>query len=167
MGKEAGPGDRGVRGDTEEVLRAAKLLPGGQEDQEWREQHRRDRDRDPGGNNTHVKVSFEDVIAEPVATQSFDGIWICSHASFEVSKFLLYKVLTLFLAIPLAFIIGILFAVTSYVHIWFLMPIVKTFMMILPPIKIIWKSIMDMFVSPLFESKGRCFSAFNIRFSEI
>lgn len=163
MGKEAGPGERGVQYETGDLLRSAKLLPGGgEEEPEQREQHR----RDPGGLNTHTKVSFEDVIAEPVGTQSFDGIWICSHASFEVGKFLLYKVLTLFLAIPLAFIIGILFAVTSYVHIWFLMPIVKTFMMILPPIKIIWKSIMDMFVSPLFESKGRCLSAFNIRISE-
>ncbi|XP_051886703.1 caveolin-2 [Pristis pectinata] len=163
MGKQTGPAERGVQFENDEFLKSTKLLGGGEEEQpEQREHHR----RDPGGINTHIKVSFEDVIAEPVATQSFDGIWICSHASFEISKFVLYKVLTLFLAIPLAFIIGILFAVISYVHIWFLMPIVKTFMMILPSIKVIWKSIMDTFVSPLCESMGRCFSAFNFRITQ-
>ncbi|XP_072123702.1 caveolin-2 isoform X1 [Mobula birostris] len=162
MGKETGPAERGVQFESDEFLKSTKLLDGREEERpEEREHHR----RDPGGINTHIKVSFEDVIAEPVATQSFDGIWICSHASFEISKFVLYKVLTLFLAIPLAFIIGILFAIISYIHIWFLMPIVKTFMMILPSIQTIWKGAVDTFVSPLFESMGRCLSAFNIRFA--
>ncbi|XP_072123703.1 caveolin-2 isoform X2 [Mobula birostris] len=116
MGKETGPAERGVQFESDEFLKSTKLLDGREEERpEEREHHR----RDPGGINTHIKVSFEDVIAEPVATQSFDGIWICSHASFEISKFVLYKVLTLFLAIPLAFIIGILFAIISYIHICF------------------------------------------------
>ncbi|XP_069759976.1 caveolin-2 [Narcine bancroftii] len=164
MGKETSPGERGVNFENDEFLKSTKLLPREEEEEapEEREHHR----RDPRGINDHIKVSFEDVIAEPAETHSFDGIWICSHAMFEVSKFVLYKVLTLFLAIPLAFIIGILFAVISYVHIWLLMPIVKTFMIFLPSCKIIWKITMDTFISPLFESMGRCFLSFNFHITQ-
>ncbi|XP_061496033.1 caveolin-2 isoform X2 [Rhineura floridana] len=74
-------------------------------------------DRDPHGINTHLQLGFEDVIAEPASTHSFDRVWICSHALFEISKYLIYKLLTLFLAIPLALVAGILFAVLSCLHI--------------------------------------------------
>ncbi|XP_078076007.1 caveolin-2-like [Mustelus asterias] len=160
MGKETGPMESGVKFEDDEFLKSTRLLPRREETLPEEKERRK---RDPNGINTHVKVSFEDVIAEPAATQTFDGVWICSHVSFEFSKFVLYKVLTLFLAIPLAFAIGIFFAIISYIHIWFLMPIVKTFMMILPSFRIIWKTIMDMFISPLCQSMGRCFSAVNFR----
>ncbi|XP_067907337.1 caveolin-2 [Heterodontus francisci] len=164
MGKETGTMERGVEFEDDEFLKSTKFLPRQEERLPEEKEHHK---RDPRGMNTHIRVSFEDVIAEPAATQTFDGIWICSHASFEISKFVLYKVLTLILAIPLAFIFGIFFAVISYVHIWFLMPIVKTFMMTLPSVKTIWKSIMDMFISPLYQSMGRCFSAVNFRFTRV
>ncbi|KAF7246466.1 Caveolin-2 [Varanus komodoensis] len=75
-------------------------------------------DRDPNGINSHLKLGFEDVIAEPPSTHSFDRVWICSNALFELSKYLMYKLLTLFLAVPLALVAGILFAVLSCLHIW-------------------------------------------------
>ncbi|KAK4831158.1 hypothetical protein QYF61_015628 [Mycteria americana] len=62
-------------------------------------------------------LGFEDVIAEPELTHSFDKVWICSHALFELSKYLIYKLLTLVLAIPLALVVGIVFAVLSCLHI--------------------------------------------------
>ncbi|XP_054582090.1 caveolin-2 isoform X2 [Eptesicus fuscus] len=77
-----------------------------------------DPDRDPNQLNSHLKVDFQDVIAEPESTHSFDKVWICSHALFEVSKYVIYKFLTVFLAIPLAFAAGILFATLSCLHIW-------------------------------------------------
>ncbi|XP_078424172.1 caveolin-2-like [Cetorhinus maximus] len=162
MGKETGTMESGVKFEDEEFLKSSRLLSHREETPPEETEHHK---RDPHGINTHVKVSFEDVLAEPAGTQSFDGIWICSHVSFEFSKFLLYKVFTLILAIPLAFIIGILFAVLSYIHIWFLMPIVKSFLMMLPSVKIIWKTIMDNFISPLCQSIGHCCSAVNFRFT--
>ncbi|GCB60410.1 hypothetical protein scyTo_0012736 [Scyliorhinus torazame] len=120
-----------------------------------------------GGREGRKEVPFEDVIAEPAGTQSLDSTWICSHVSFEFFKFVLYKVLTLVLAIPLAFVIGILFAIITYIHIWFLMPIVKTFMMMQPTFSIIWKTLMDVFISPLYQSVGLRFSAANIRFARV
>lgn len=65
-----------------------------------------------------LQLGFEDLIAEPENTHSFDKVWICSHALFEVSKYVIYKFLTVFLAMPLAFVTGILFATLSCLHIW-------------------------------------------------
>ncbi|OXB56997.1 hypothetical protein ASZ78_017029 [Callipepla squamata] len=75
-------------------------------------------ERDPRGMNAHLQLGFEDVIAEPELTHSFDKVWICSHALFELSKYVLYKLLSLLLAVPLALLLGIVFAVLSCLHIW-------------------------------------------------
>uniref|UniRef100_A0A8C9PYC6 Caveolin n=1 Tax=Spermophilus dauricus TaxID=99837 RepID=A0A8C9PYC6_SPEDA len=110
--------------------------------------------------------SFEDVIAEPVTTHSFDKVWICSHALFEISKYVIYKFLTVFLAIPLAFAAGILFATLSCLHIWIIMPFVKTCLMVLPSVQTIWKSVTDVIIAPLYTSIGRCFSSVNLQLSK-
>ncbi|KAJ0069905.1 hypothetical protein NL108_016108, partial [Boleophthalmus pectinirostris] len=62
-------------------------------------------------------VVFEDVIAEPSSTHSFDRVWIWSHAGFELVKFVFYRLLTTLLAVPLAFVLGLLFAILSLIHI--------------------------------------------------
>ncbi|KAM5172739.1 caveolin-2 [Mantella aurantiaca] len=121
------------------------------------------RDRDPHNLNGHLKLGFEDVIAEPETTHSFDKVWICSTALYEISKYLIYKVLTLLLAIPLAFVIGLLFATLSCLHIWFVMPFVRTCLMVLPSVQAIWKGLTDSFIAPLFASMGRCFSSVSVR----
>uniref|UniRef100_A0A8C5MDD2 Caveolin n=1 Tax=Leptobrachium leishanense TaxID=445787 RepID=A0A8C5MDD2_9ANUR len=118
--------------------------------------------RDPQNLNGQLKVNFEDVIAEPETTHSFDKVWICSTAIFEISKYVVYKVLTLLLAIPLVFILGILFAIGSCLHIWIIMPIVKTFLMLLPSVRAIWKGVMDSLVAPLYASMGLCFSSVKV-----
>lgn len=119
--------------------------------------------RDPKGLNTHLKLGFEDVIAEPASTHSFDRVWICSHALFELSRYLIYKLLTLFLAIPLAFVAGILFAVLSCLHIWVVVPFIKSCLMTLPSVQAVWKSVTDVLVAPVMHSFGRCFASVNIR----
>lgn len=64
------------------------------------------------------QVGFEDVIAEPVSAHSFDRVWIGSHAAFELVKFLFYRLLSTLLAVPLAFVLGLLFGLLSCIHIW-------------------------------------------------
>ncbi|XP_036376395.1 caveolin-2-like [Megalops cyprinoides] len=120
-------------------------------------------DRDPHDINGQLKVGFEDVIAEPSTTHSFDKVWIGSHAVFELAKFVFYRLLTTLLAVPMSFVAGIVFAVLSCVHIWVVMPVVQTCMVALPSIQTIWRSLMDTFVAPLFLSAGRCLSAVNVK----
>uniref|UniRef100_A0A8D0C9T8 Caveolin n=1 Tax=Salvator merianae TaxID=96440 RepID=A0A8D0C9T8_SALMN len=123
-------------------------------------------DRDPHGLNSHLKLGFEDVIAEPASSHSFDRVWICSHALFEVSKYLVYKLLTLLLAVPLALVAGILFAVLSCLHIWIVMPFIKSCLMVLPPVQAVWKSVTTLFIEPVCRGIGRCFTAINIRIDQ-
>lgn len=118
-------------------------------------------DRDPRYISAHLKVDFEDVIAEPSSVHSLDSVWIGSHALFELMKFAFYRVLTTLLAIPMAFVAGLVFATLSCIHIWVVMPLVQSCMMTLPSIQVIWSSLMDMFVRPLFHSFGRCLSSIN------
>uniref|UniRef100_A0A8I3NF78 Caveolin n=2 Tax=Canis lupus familiaris TaxID=9615 RepID=A0A8I3NF78_CANLF len=120
-------------------------------------------DRDPRRLNSHLQVGFEDVIAEPVSTHSFDKVWICSHALFEVSKYVIYKFLTLLLAMPMAFAAGVLFATLSCLHIWIIMPFVKTCLMVLPSVQTIWKSVTDAVIAPLCSSVGRSFSSVSLQ----
>uniref|UniRef100_V9LEK0 Caveolin n=1 Tax=Callorhinchus milii TaxID=7868 RepID=V9LEK0_CALMI len=154
--------DRGFRTADEELCNSIESLPN-QQERAPKEQL----SRDPRGQSTRVQVSFEDVIAEPASTRSFDTVWICSYALFELSKLAVYKLCTLLLAIPFSFIIGIFFAVLSFVHIWLCMPMIKTFMMILPSLEIIWRSMMDMFISPLCQSIGRCCSATRFQLTQL
>ncbi|CAD7694343.1 unnamed protein product [Nyctereutes procyonoides] len=112
-----------------------------------------------------LQVGFEDVIAEPVSTHSFDKVWICSHALFEVSKYVIYKFLTLLLAMPMAFAAGVLFATLSCLHIWIIMPFVKTCLMVLPLVQTIWKSVTDAVIAPLCSSVGRSFSSVSLQVS--
>nr|XP_006122700.1 caveolin-2 [Pelodiscus sinensis] len=122
--------------------------------------------RDPNNGILSTELGFEDVIAEPASSHSFDKVWICSHALFELSRYVLYKLLTLFLAIPLALVAGIVFAVLSCLHIWIVMPFVKTCLMVLPSVQTVWKSMTDVLIAPVFQSLGRCFATANIRLDQ-
>ncbi|XP_075996114.1 caveolin-2 [Genypterus blacodes] len=123
-------------------------------------------DRDPGDINAHLKVGFEDVIAEPVSTHSFDRVWIGSHAVFELVKFVFYRLLSTLLAVPLAFILGLLFAVISCVHIWLVMPLIQSFLMVLPSLRVVWRSVTDMFLTPLCQSAGKSLSSVHVETTE-
>ncbi|KAF3706141.1 Caveolin-2 [Channa argus] len=119
-------------------------------------------DRDPGDINAHLKIGFEDVIAEPSSSHSFDKVWIGSHAAFELVKFIFYRLLTALLAVPMAFILGLLFGLLSCIHIWLVMPVIQSFMMLLPSFQIVWRSLTDMFISPLFHSMGKSLASIQV-----
>ncbi|XP_035653920.1 caveolin-2-like [Oncorhynchus keta] len=124
-------------------------------------------DRDPNDINAHLKVGFDDVIAEPSSSHSFDRVWIGSHAVFELFKYVFYRILTSILAVPMAFIIGIVFGVLSCIHIWVLMPVVRSCLMALPSVQVVWSSLTDIFVTPLFHSMGRCLSSVHVKAMDI
>ncbi|XP_035257310.1 caveolin-2-like [Anguilla anguilla] len=123
-------------------------------------------DRDPQDTNGNLKVSFEDVVGEPGTAHSFDKVWIGSHAVFELVKYVLYRLLTTVLAIPLSFVAGVAFAVLSCVHIWVAMPAIRSLLMVLPPLRTVWQSLTDRFIAPLFHSAGACLSAVDAKVLE-
>ncbi|XP_034540655.1 caveolin-2 [Notolabrus celidotus] len=123
-------------------------------------------DRDPNDINAHLKVGFDDVIAEPMSSHSFDKVWIGSHAVFELVKFIFYRLLSTLLAVPMAFILGVVFGVLSCIHIWVVMPLIQCFLMLLPSVRVVWRSLTDMFLTPLFHSMGKIMSSVQVNTSE-
>ncbi|KAL4659475.1 caveolin-2-like [Arapaima gigas] len=120
-------------------------------------------DRDPHDINAHLQVTFEDVIAEPGAVHSFDRVWVGSSAGFELAKYLLYRVLSALLAVPLSFAAGLLFALLSCLHIWVLTPAVKSCLVVLPSLQKVWNTLLDTFVAPLLQSAAKCTSAIDVK----
>ncbi|XP_029006905.1 caveolin-2-like [Betta splendens] len=79
-------------------------------------------DRDPTGINQSLKVTFEDVIAEPPSVRSLDPVWLWSRALFEASRLWCYRLVGVLLAVSLWLAAGLLFAALSCLHIWLLTP---------------------------------------------
>lgn len=108
-----------------------------------------------------VQLDFEDVIAEPAGTYSFDGVWKASFTTFTVTKYWFYRLLTALLGIPLALIWGLFFGILSFVHIWAVVPCVKSYLIEIHCISQIYSIWVHTFCDPLFEAMGKCFS--NVR----
>ncbi|KAM6947107.1 caveolin-2-like [Lycodopsis pacificus] len=112
-------------------------------------------DRDPKRVNKSLKVTFEDVIAEPPSVRSFDKVWLWSHVLFEVSRLWIYRFISLLLAVPVSLAAGILFAVLSFLHIWLIMPCVQLLLINMHWVQTVWGSILNILISPLFISIGK------------
>ncbi|KAK2874051.1 hypothetical protein Q8A67_021204 [Cirrhinus molitorella] len=122
-------------------------------------------ERDPRQINECLKVSFEDVIAEPVSVRSGDRVWIWSHALFEVSRVWFYRIFTVLLAVPVSLLAGVLFAVLSFVHIWFFTPCVQVVLINTGWLQTLWSSVLDIIILPLFQSVAKCCSGISVVFT--
>lgn len=107
-------------------------------------------------------MDFEDVIAEPAGTYSFDGVWKASFTTFTVTKYWCYRLLTALVGIPLALIWGIFFAILSFVHIWAVVPCVKSYLIEIQCISRVYSIFVHTFCDPLFEAMGKCLSSIRV-----
>ncbi|KAK1801725.1 hypothetical protein P4O66_022359, partial [Electrophorus voltai] len=73
--------------------------------------------RDPFGVNSHLKVDFSDVLAEPASTHSYDRVWVYSGIGFEAVRIWSYRCLTTLCAVPVSCLSGCLFALLAFLHI--------------------------------------------------
>ncbi|XP_029990848.1 caveolin-2-like [Sphaeramia orbicularis] len=119
-------------------------------------------DRDPKRVNQCLKVTFEDVIAEPSSVRSFDKVWLWSHALFEVSRLWCYRLISLLLAVPVSLAAGLLFAVVSCLHIWLIMPCVQLLFINMHWVRTVWGGFLHILISPLSASIGKCCSGISI-----
>ncbi|MED6234163.1 hypothetical protein ATANTOWER_023446 [Ataeniobius toweri] len=49
---------------------------------------------------------------------------------------------------------------------WLVMPMIQSFMMLLPSAQKIWRSLMDILITPLFHSLGKCLSSIQVQMTE-
>ncbi|KAM8756609.1 caveolin-2 [Acanthopagrus schlegelii] len=122
--------------------------------------------RDPRGINDCLKVTFEDVIAEPPPVRSGDRVWIWSHALFEVSRVWIYRIVTVLLAVPVSIISGVLFAIFSCFHIWMVGPCVQCLSIGTRWLQNLWNIVLDVIVRPVFLSAGKCCGGFSIHLAK-
>ncbi|KAM9799530.1 caveolin-2 [Syngnathus typhle] len=122
--------------------------------------------RDPRGINDCLKVTFEDVIAEPMSVRSGDRVWLWSHALFEVSRIWVYRIISVLLAIPMSILSGILFAILSCIHIWMISPCIKSILIGTRWLQNLWSVVLDIIVRPLLTSAGRCCSGFSVHLAK-
>ncbi|XP_054407835.1 caveolin-3 isoform X2 [Pongo abelii] len=108
------------------------------------------------------QVDFEDVIAEPVGTYSFDGVWKVSYTTFTVSKYWCYRLLSTLLGIPLALFWGFLFACISFCHIWAVVPCIKSYLIEIQCISHIYSLCIRTFCNPLFAALGQVCSSIKV-----
>ncbi|XP_063072462.1 hydroxysteroid dehydrogenase-like protein 2 [Engraulis encrasicolus] len=120
-------------------------------------------ERDPRQMNECLKLSFEDVIAEPESVRSGDRIWIWSNALFELARIWFYRIVTVLLAVPVSMVTGMLFGILSCLHIWFLTPCVKITLLNTPWLETLWSSVLDVFVLPLQRSAANCYGQIGVR----
>ncbi|XP_020379208.2 caveolin-2-like [Rhincodon typus] len=114
-------------------------------------------DRDPTGMNQHLKVDFPEVIAESSIAPRSDRVWAWSHVGFEVCKLWSYRIISLLCAIPASTLTGCLFSFVTCLHIWCLLPCVRVCLLCRPTCQKVCHSLMDIIVSPVCTSVGRCF----------
>ncbi|KAK2862022.1 hypothetical protein Q5P01_001555 [Channa striata] len=122
--------------------------------------------RDPRGINDCLKVTFEDVIAEPVSVRSGDRVWIWSNALFEVSRVWLYRIVTVFLAIPMAVVSGFLFAILSCLHIWMVVPCIQCIFIGTRWLQSLWRIVLGVIIHPFFTSAGKCCGGFSFHLAK-
>ncbi|KAL6112022.1 uncharacterized protein ACO6RY_08871 [Pungitius sinensis] len=118
--------------------------------------------RDPRGTNDCLKVTFEDVIAEPVSVRSGDRVWFWSNALFEVSRVWVYRVVTVLLAIPISITSGLLFAILSCLHIWMVGPCSRCALIGARWLQSLWSVVLGIVVRPFYTSAGRCCGGFSV-----
>ncbi|XP_073732316.1 caveolin-2 [Misgurnus anguillicaudatus] len=123
-------------------------------------------ERDPKQMNECLKVSFEDVIAEPLSVRSGDRVWIWSHALFEASRVWFYRIITTLLAVPVSIIAGVLFAVLAFIHIWFLTPCVQVVLINTGWLQTLWSGVLDIFILPLCQSIAKCCRGISVRLTQ-
>lgn len=122
-------------------------------------------DRDEKNINKHAELMFEDIMAEPDGTHSFDFVFSSSFLTFTMCRYWIYRALTAILAIPLALLWAIVFALLGIVNNWLVMPTLRVFGVFFTWIQLFTRMIVHNVFDPLFESIGKVF--YNVRYNYV
>ncbi|XP_076451372.1 caveolin-1-like [Babylonia areolata] len=114
--------------------------------------------RDPNNLNDHLRVSFEDVLAEPDGAHSVDCVWRNSFKCFECGKGFCYKALTLICGLPLALWWGCEFACITFSHVWHVTPCLRVLMINCGCAQKVFGTFMNCCLAPVCEAAGLFFS---------
>jgi len=114
--------------------------------------------RDSNNVNVEIDLDFDDVLAEPKATQGFEWVWRLSFVLFSQTKEWLYKIFSAVLAVPFALVWALVFALISVVHIWVLTPGLRLFDLALALVRRVVVGLMNVTVAPVAHALSPIFS---------
>lgn len=115
--------------------------------------------RDGSGINSHVNLTFEDIIAETDANQGFEFIWRLTFLIFSFSRLWLYRIISAVLAIPFALIWAVIFSTINLAVVWFATPTLKVYDLLLHHIHRVWGGLVRAFLDPIFSSIGLIYAS--------
>ena len=118
-------------------------------------------DRDEKRVNDHINILFEDVIGEPDPTHGFEFVWRLTYLLFNATRFWFYRIIAAIIAIPLALLWALIFAVINLATIWVITPVLRIFDIVLHYTHRVWSGIVRAFLDPFFASGALLFN--NIR----
>merc|ERR1712033_51280 len=110
--------------------------------------------------NHHLKVAFEDIIAEPEGIRSMDCVWTLSNKCFKLCQHLIYWILTFFYGICIAIEWGQEFAYIAFIHIWYITPFFKVLEINCGCCKKVYGTCVHCCLDPLCEACGLLFHQF-------
>lgn len=116
--------------------------------------------RDPNNINDHLKVAFEDVLAEPEAAHSMECVWKLAYKCFNLWLGLCYKIATLLCGICIAMGWGCEFAGIAFAHIWFFTPCFRVLDINCQCAQKLYALYIHCIYDPYFEACSKVFDAF-------
>lgn len=114
--------------------------------------------RDPNGINSHLQVTFEDVLAEPDGTHSCDCVWSTSFWCFTNGKNCCYGFLTGICGICIALFWGCEFAFITFDQVWCMTPLLRVFSVYLGCCQKFFGTLVQCCMAPVCETCGLMFS---------
>ncbi|KAK3585887.1 hypothetical protein CHS0354_038422 [Potamilus streckersoni] len=119
--------------------------------------------RDPNELNSHIKVNYEDVLAEPDGIRSFDCVWRCSYGCFNCGKNCVYKLMTTLCGLCIAFLWGCDFGCLAYHHVWCYTPYMREFAIGCGYLQKCFGTVINCCLAPICEACGMCFSKIHVQ----
>merc|ERR1712156_328653 len=116
--------------------------------------------RDPNSINDHLKVTFEDLLAEPEGAHSMDCVWKFSYKCFNCWKDMCYMLMTLCCGICIAAEWGCEFAHIAFCHIWMVTPCFKVLELNCGCCQKLYGMCVHCYMDPWMEAFALCCSAF-------
>merc|ERR1712154_500760 len=114
----------------------------------------------PNNINDHLKVQFEDILAEPEGAHAMDCVWSNSYKCFNLYKKCCYMIMTLCCGICIAAEWGCEFAYVAFVHIWYITPCFKWLELNCGCCQKLYGMCVHCCLDPWCEAISLCFSAF-------
>ncbi|KAJ8301618.1 hypothetical protein KUTeg_020605 [Tegillarca granosa] len=120
-------------------------------------------ERDKNGINSHIKVYFEDVLAEPNGTHSYDGCWETSEFCYNFGLQCCYLTMTSVCGIFIALYWGCEFAIVAFQHVWCGTPILRTINIYTGCLQKCLGTCIACVLAPIMDSCGYLFSSISVK----